>query len=150
VAIRVTITDLEELDESECWDLLAQATIGRLGLHFGAMPRIVPVNFALLGKNIVVRTAVGAAVTHALRDSVVAFQVDNADLATQDGWSVVAVGQATRVTDLPTLQQVDGFPLGRWAPGHRHCVTRIEPRLISGRRFVQRMPVGIPEAAADR
>src|ERR1700676_1087706 len=72
-AARVIMTDLEELEESECWDLLAQETIGRLGLHFGALPRIVPMNFSLFERCIVVWSANGAAVTHALRDSVVAF-----------------------------------------------------------------------------
>jgi hypothetical protein len=104
-------------------------------------------NFTLFDKCIVVRTVIGAAVTHALRDSVVAFQVDDFHLNNQEGWSVVAVGPATRVTDLSTLQAVDGLPTGPWASGHRHCVTRIEPRLLSGRRFVQRTPtMSIPRA----
>ena len=134
------MTDLEELDESECWDLLAQGTIGRVGLHFGAIPRIVPMNFALIDKCILVCTAEGGAVTHALRESVVAFQVDAFHLH-QEEWSVVAVGPTAKVTDLRTLQAVDGLLMGPWAPGDRHCVTRIEPGHISGQRLVQRSPV---------
>jgi|ERR1700681_845015 len=140
MAANVIMTDLEELDESECWDLLAQGTIGRLGLHFGAIPRIVPMNFSLLDRSIVVWSANGAAVTYALRDSVVAFQVDNFHLNPPEGWSVVAVGPSARVTDLRTLHAVGLLPTGPWTLSHRHCVTQIEPRLISGRRFVQRAP----------
>jgi len=140
MAARVTMTDLEELNESECWDFLAHVTIGRLGLHFGAIPRIVPINFTVFDKCIVVCTAIGGAVTHALRDAVVAFQVDDFHLNKPKGWSVVAVGPSARVTDLRTLHAMDGLPTGPWARGQRQCVTQIEPQLISGRRFVQRIP----------
>jgi len=143
------MTDLEEMDESECWDLLAHVTIGRLGLHFGAIPRIVPMHFTVFDKRIVVSTAIGAAVTHALRDAVVAFQVDDFHLNTPKGCSVVAVGPSTRVTDLRTLNAVDGLPTEPWTPCQRQCVTQIEPRLISGRRFVQRTStMSIPEGAS--
>jgi len=130
--------DLEEMDESECWDLLAQVTVGRLGLHFGAIPRIIPMNFALFDKCIVVCTAIGAALTHALRDSVVAFQVDDLHLNNQEGWSVVAVGPCARVSDVRTLQAMNELSTEPWPSAYRHCVTQIEPRLVSGRRFVHR------------
>ena len=140
------MTDLEELDESECWDLLAQGTVGRLGLHFGAIPRIVPMNFTVFDKRIVVCTAIGAAVTDALRDAVVAFQVDDFHLNNQEVWSVVAVGPSARVTDIRTLQAVDGLPTDP-ATRDRHWVTQIEPQLISGQRFVQRTSaISIPRA----
>jgi hypothetical protein len=140
VDTRAKMTDLEELDESECWDLLAQVTVGRLGLHFGAIPRIVPMNFTMFDKRIVVCTAIGAAVTDALHDSVVAFQVDDFHLNNHEGWSVVAVGPSARVTDLRTLNAMAGLPTEPWTPCQRQCVTQIEPQLISGRRFVQRTP----------
>jgi hypothetical protein len=58
------------------------------------------------------------------------------------------VGPSARVTDLRTLQAVDGLPARPWAPEQRHCFTQIEPRIISGRRFVQRMPtMSIPSTA---
>ena len=140
------MTDLEELDESECWDLLAQGTVGRLGLHFGAIPRIVPMHFTVFDKCIVVCTAVGAAVTHALRDAVVAFQVDDFHLNNQEVWSVVAVGPSARVTDIRTLLAVDGLPTDP-ATRDRHWVTQIEPQLISGQRFAQRTStMSIPRA----
>jgi nitroimidazol reductase NimA-like FMN-containing flavoprotein (pyridoxamine 5'-phosphate oxidase superfamily) len=146
MATRALMTDLEELDESECWDLLAHVTVGRLGLHFGAIPRIVPMHFTLFDKCIVVCTAVGAAVTHALRDSVVAFQVDDFHLNNQEAWSVVAVGPCTRMTDLRRLNAVDGLPTDP-TTRDRHWVTQIEPRLISGRRFVQgTSTMSIPKA----
>ena len=139
MATRALMTDLEELDESECWDLLAQVTVGRLGLHFGAIPRIIPMHFTLFDKCIVVCTAIGAAVTHALRDSVVAFQVDDFHLNNQEARSVEAVGPCTRMTDIRTLQAVDGLPTDP-ETRDRHWVTQIEPQLIWGRRFVQRTP----------
>jgi hypothetical protein len=41
------------------------------------------------------------------------------------------------MTDIRTLQAVDGLPTDP-ATRDRHWVTQIEPRLISGRRFMQR------------
>jgi len=140
MAARVTMTDLEELNESECWDLLAQVSFGRLGLHFGAIPRIVPMHFTVFDMCIVVCTAAGAAETHALRDSVVAFQVDDFHLDNSKGRSVVAVGPSARMTDLRTLHAVNGPPTEPRSPAQRQCVTKIEPRFISGRRFVWRTP----------
>ena len=104
------MTDLEELNESECWDLLAQVSIGRLGLHFGAIPRIVPMNFTVFDKCIVVCTAAGAADTHAFRDSVLAFQVHDFHLDNVKGQGVVAVAPSARMTDLRTLHAVDDLP----------------------------------------
>jgi len=103
-------------------------------------------HFTLFDKCIVVCAEVGAAVTHALRDWVVAFQVDDFHLRNHEAWSVVAVGPSAPVTDLRTLHAVNGLPTDA-ATRHRHWVTQIEPRLISGRRFVQRTStMSIPSA----
>jgi hypothetical protein len=58
------------------------------------------------------------------------------------------VGPSARVADLRMLQALAGLPAGPWAPEQRQCFMQIEPRLISGRRFVQRMPtMSIPTTA---
>ena len=49
------------------------------------------------------------------------------------------------MTDLRALQTGEDVPTEPWIPGHHQCVTQIEPRLISGYRFVQRtLSMSIP------
>jgi nitroimidazol reductase NimA-like FMN-containing flavoprotein (pyridoxamine 5'-phosphate oxidase superfamily) len=68
---------LETLDRAECLNLMATAPVGRIGVSIGALPAIIPVNFALVGANIVIRTVPGAKLDAATRHAVVAFEVDS-------------------------------------------------------------------------
>jgi nitroimidazol reductase NimA-like FMN-containing flavoprotein (pyridoxamine 5'-phosphate oxidase superfamily) len=47
---------LEVLSEEECRALLAQCEVGRVAITSGALPSILPVNFALLDGDIVFMT----------------------------------------------------------------------------------------------
>jgi len=133
------LPDLTILDPEECWAALERASIGRLGLHAGALPLIVPVQYALLAGAIVFRTFRGFNIGNAINNSVVAFEVGDTDFTTDEGWSVVAVGFADPVTDQETLDVSHGLSHDRWTPGESHGLMRIEPRIISGRRIVQRI-----------
>ena len=50
---------LEELSEPECLELLAQQTLGRVAIVVDGRPQIFPVNYAMYGDVIVLRTAPG-------------------------------------------------------------------------------------------
>src|SRR6187401_2874753 len=50
---------LEVLDRAECLRLLSTATLGRIGVQYGALPTVLPVNFVLDGCDIVIRTGRG-------------------------------------------------------------------------------------------
>jgi nitroimidazol reductase NimA-like FMN-containing flavoprotein (pyridoxamine 5'-phosphate oxidase superfamily) len=63
---------LETLDRDECLRLLATVPVGRIGLSIGALPAILPVNFAMVGSSIVIRTVVGSKLDAATRHAVVA------------------------------------------------------------------------------
>jgi nitroimidazol reductase NimA-like FMN-containing flavoprotein (pyridoxamine 5'-phosphate oxidase superfamily) len=47
---------METLDRAECLRLLEAATVGRIGVSIGALPVILPVNFAGGGGRSEIRT----------------------------------------------------------------------------------------------
>ncbi|WP_369134848.1 pyridoxamine 5'-phosphate oxidase family protein [Modestobacter sp. I12A-02662] len=87
---------LDEIPTDECYRLLTTQEIGRLGVNAEEYPLIVPVNLAMDGTTIVIRTRAGtrlAAAQHAR----VTFEVDEIDRRTRSGWSVLARGLAEEV-----------------------------------------------------
>ncbi|WP_198156489.1 pyridoxamine 5'-phosphate oxidase family protein, partial [Thermobifida cellulosilytica] len=63
---------LEVLTREECLRLLAQAPIGRIVFTDHALPAVQPVNFTMLGTDIVIRTSPESKLAQATRDTVVA------------------------------------------------------------------------------
>ena len=90
---------LELLTEADCLLLLAGAEIGRVGVSVGALPAIFPVNYRVENGQIFFRTGEGVKLRAALDHTVVAFEVDQANVDLQEGWSVLVVGMASEVAD---------------------------------------------------
>jgi nitroimidazol reductase NimA-like FMN-containing flavoprotein (pyridoxamine 5'-phosphate oxidase superfamily) len=126
---------LEVLGRDECLRLLAFATLGRIGFTSGALPTVLPINFHLDGDRILVRTGRGSKLDAALRNAVVAFEVDDFDPIYHSGWSVAVTGIATQITDPTELDQARQQPVARWAPGGEEAVIAISTELVSGRRI---------------
>ncbi|CNG77688.1 pyridoxamine 5'-phosphate oxidase-like FMN-binding protein [Mycobacterium tuberculosis] len=126
---------LEILDEDECRRLLERAEIGRIVFTHHALPAVQPVNFAVAGGDIVIRTSPASRLAKAAADTIVAFEIDEFDTAAETGWSVVAVGPARHVTDPADAAALEALPLRTWAPGERDYFVRIRPELITGRRI---------------
>ena len=131
---------LEILEEDECRALLARAEIGRIVFTHHALPAVQPVNFALSGDDIVIRTSRTSRLAKAAADTIVAFEIDEFDTAAKTGWSVVAVGPARHVTDAGDVAALEALSLRSWAPGERDYFIRIRPELITGRRIGDRAP----------
>lgn len=123
---------LEVLDRDECLRLLRDGRVGRIGLSSAALPVVLPVNYALSGDRIVLRTAQGSRLAAATANAVVAFEVDDLDRA-GDGWSVLVTGVAEEVTDPEERARCRALPLGPWGPGAERFV-RISTDIVSGRR----------------
>ena len=134
---------LEVLDRAQCLELLATATLGRLGITSGALPTVLPVNFWLDEDEIVIRTGEGTKLDAALRNAVVAFEADDFDPVYHSGWSVVVTGVAREVTDPERLAALARLPVARWAPVPDAHVLSIATTMISGRRL-DRAAVGAP------
>jgi nitroimidazol reductase NimA-like FMN-containing flavoprotein (pyridoxamine 5'-phosphate oxidase superfamily) len=123
---------LELLTEEDCRDLLASGVIGRVGISVGALPAILPVNYSVVDGDILFRTGEGQKLRAALDHTVVAFQVDHADPLSHEGWSVLVVGVAEEIFDVPGGLRA---PVP-WARGERDHLVRIRPEMISGRRLL--------------
>jgi nitroimidazol reductase NimA-like FMN-containing flavoprotein (pyridoxamine 5'-phosphate oxidase superfamily) len=113
---------LELLTEGQARGLLATGEIGRVGITIGALPAIFPVNYRLIDGSIVIRTASGSKMPAAAERAVVAFEVDDYQLADRSGWSVLDVGRAEVIHDVAmACKALDaglepGSPVRRRAP----------------------------------
>jgi hypothetical protein len=125
---------IELLDESECRRLLATVTFGRVGITMGALPVILPVNYAVIDGDLVFATSGGTKLRAALRNAVIAFEVDAIDPRTRTGWSVLAVGQCAELTDGPAYAAARAEGPVPFAAGRDHFV-RLIPEFLSGRRI---------------
>jgi nitroimidazol reductase NimA-like FMN-containing flavoprotein (pyridoxamine 5'-phosphate oxidase superfamily) len=135
---------LELLTEEEARGLLATGEVGRVGITIGAMPAIFPVNYRVIDGWIVFRTAPGSKMSAASQGAVVAFEVDDYQLADRTGWSVLAVGPAEVVHDLDMSFKVRDVGLEPLAGGRRTTIVRIQPTFVSGRRIVHDPLAGEP------
>ncbi|MDQ4069413.1 MAG: pyridoxamine 5'-phosphate oxidase family protein [Actinomycetota bacterium] len=127
---------LEPLTRNECFELLATATVGRVGLLVDGKPEILPVNYVVEDPAVVFRTADDSVLTQAALQ-VVAFEVDDIDEATHSGWSVLVQGVAHDVSSAidTTSEHLRRLALVAWAPGARHRWFRIKTDWVSGRRL---------------
>jgi nitroimidazol reductase NimA-like FMN-containing flavoprotein (pyridoxamine 5'-phosphate oxidase superfamily) len=127
---------LELLDEAECWNLLADGSVGRVGVTVGTVPAIFPVNFVIDGTSIVFRTGPGTKLAAAANNTLVAFECDQVDPITHGGWSVLAVGLATRVTAAEEIARLSNLGVSAWPGGNRDQLIRIPVEFVSGRRIL--------------
>ena len=125
---------LETLDALECRALLANHTVGRVAFTERALPAIRPVNYTLQGMHIVLRTRADGLAAR-LDGQVVAFEIDEVDLETQSGWSVVVTGTARVVRDFSELLRLDATASPTWVGGDHDTAVWITPGQISGRRI---------------
>lgn len=127
--------ELETLDERECYRLISPGGVGRLALATASGPAVLPVNYVVLDGAIVFRTApdtLGAA--HI--DDEVGFEVDRIDEAMSEGWSVLVVGRARRVTEPDEVERIRRqSPLRSWAGDERELYVRVDPATVTGRRI---------------
>jgi nitroimidazol reductase NimA-like FMN-containing flavoprotein (pyridoxamine 5'-phosphate oxidase superfamily) len=126
---------LEIRGRDECLRLLATRTIGRVGLTVSALPVVLPVNYWFNGEDVLVRTSWGTKLEAAMRNAVVAFEVDDIDRFEHTGWSVLATGKSRPVVDEEELDRLRHAPLARWAPQGREQLMAIDTRIVSGRRI---------------
>lgn len=133
---------LEELSRTDAITMLRSASVGRVGVTISALPAILPVNYEVLDEAIVFWTAAGTKLDAAVRNRVVAFEVDATDPHAKTGWSVLVVGRAHDVTDPVALDRAHALRLDAWAPGPLDRLVRIPLEIVTGRR--------IEAPAADR
>ena len=128
-------TSMEHLDRERCLHLLEVHAheVGRLAYVDRGVPTIVPVNYAMAGDRLVLRTAPGGKLDAAYRKARVAFEIDHIDLERAAGWSVVVHGWAETVTRTVAAAMFATTGLQPWVQLKPHWVV-IHPEEITGRR----------------
>ncbi|MFJ9346387.1 pyridoxamine 5'-phosphate oxidase family protein [Streptomyces sp. NPDC101237] len=125
-----------ELSPEECRVLLSTHGVGRVAVS-GAdgRPVVVPVNYEVVDETIVFRTAPHTVAARAA-ETEVAFEVDRVDDALSQGWSVLAVGRASVVTDPDAVRRFSRHAhTTPWAGGEREMWVSIRPASLTGRRI---------------
>lgn len=130
------LRDLSVLSREDCMRLLDSVTVGRIVFTARALPAVAPVNFAVVGGTVVLRTARGSKLDAAVAHSVVAFEADRIDVDRRAGWSVVVVGRADVVTDPDEIAMLDELDLQSWLVGELSHYLTVRPELVSGRVLV--------------
>jgi nitroimidazol reductase NimA-like FMN-containing flavoprotein (pyridoxamine 5'-phosphate oxidase superfamily) len=127
---------LGRLDRATCLELLASRRTGRLAYVARAgVPDVVPVNLALDGDRLLVRSGPGPKLQAAERGEVVAVEVDDLDEDTRTGWSVVVAGRARRLDTTEVAALRDDVLPEVWARGPRSSVIAIALTRVEGRRL---------------
>ncbi|MCU1538951.1 MAG: pyridoxamine 5-phosphate oxidase family protein [Humibacillus sp.] len=122
----------DELSVATCWQLLRQATVGRLAVVVDGRPDIFPISFVANHGSIVFRTAAGTKLTGSAGRPV-AFEIDGPGAT--EPWSVVVKGTAHEVRETAEAIEVLSLPLVPSHGGPKPRLMRIEPSSVTGRRL---------------
>ncbi|MGW7062697.1 pyridoxamine 5'-phosphate oxidase family protein [Streptomyces sp. NPDC054904] len=130
---------MEELSADEALQLLGTAELGRIVFTRHALPAVRPVNHVLDRGDIIIRVQDGSTLAALLTAQqgaavVVAYEADDIDPGEHLGWSVVATGYATAVTDPDEIERYVHL-LEPWAAGSTSGAIRIRPDLVTGFRL---------------
>jgi uncharacterized protein len=141
--------DPQSLSREQCLALVASVPIGRVVYTDQALPAVVLMNFVLDGDEVVIHTGSGSPLAAAIRNAVVAFQVDDLDSDATTGWSVTITGQAHLVDGGEEATRLARLPLCSWAPTKNGQFLRIPARHVAGRRLGRALPDALDEVAAQ-
>lgn len=121
------------LSETECWNLMSSAALGRLVTTVDGQTEIFPVNFVVQHKTVLFRTAEGTKLVSATINNNVLFEVD--DHNALEGWSVILKGIARSQRTDAEIDEAERAQLLPWTATVKQHYVRIRPLRITGRRF---------------
>jgi nitroimidazol reductase NimA-like FMN-containing flavoprotein (pyridoxamine 5'-phosphate oxidase superfamily) len=136
---------VEELDEAECLRLIAPGGVGRLAFIGSWDLTVLPVNFKFYNGAILFRTSQRGSTEEDLRTGIahaeyrVAFEVDELDPDSCEGWSVLVRGPAHHLDSEAERAQAAGADVVPWPSGEREHFISITPGRVTGRR-IRRSP----------
>lgn len=136
--MQISAAEPAELAPDECYALLRTVPVGRLVATEHALPLVLPVQFAVDGTALVVRTAADPRLVRATSDAVVSLQADRLDEELRFGWSVVVTGLSCPLTAPEDLLRATSLRLGTWSVSPSDNFVRISPGLVTGRRLRSR------------
>ena len=124
--------EIEILDRLECFRLLHEGSVGCLGLPSIGAPELRPVNYAIDGRSIVIRTGGGQILEAGRKGLPASLQIFGIDRLEHKGWSVLVSGKLSRLaTDRHNL----ALPLRPWASGRKDRFVGLSMLQTSGLRI---------------
>lgn len=132
----------ETLSRPECLALLAGQDFGRLALSIGALPRVIPIRYHVVGETIVLGVPSDPGVVAATDDAVIAFQVDRND-PDEESWTILVQGRTAAHVPGQTEDVVPESltpPGGAARPFHR---VRLRADLVEGVRWRSRSALDV-------
>lgn len=133
------MSQLHELTEDDCWDLItqetdAQAHFARVGWTGSTGPVVIPVNYVVHERSLWIRTSAYSAMAEEVDESLIAVEMDDIDAETHAGWSVLLRGSAAVIYHDHQVPEAvrDLHP---WASGARPLWVHLVPEHVSGRRL---------------
>ena len=127
------------LPVTQCWDLLAGVTLGRLVTSVDGQPEIFPVNYVVQRHTVLFRTAVGTKLVSTAINNRVLFEVDDHNVA--EGWSVIIKGTARSLRTNEEIEEAERAQVLPWTASEKSHYVRIIPEVVTGRRFRFGVPV---------
>jgi uncharacterized protein len=121
------------LSEDESWRLLASVALGRLVTTIGTRIEIFPVNFVVVRRTVLFRTAEGTKLISSVMADRVVFEADDHNL--MNGWSVIVRGAAEMLETPEDIAAAERAQLLPWTATVKRRYVRITPHEISGRYF---------------
>ena len=129
-------TTTHDLSREDCARLLRAGVAGRVAIGTPTGPHIVPVNYAVNGESILIRTTAYSLLGTYGRGAQLCFEVDQFDYELERGWSVVVRGRATFVSDQDELAELArSWEPRPWADGQRNLIVRIPWTEVTGRQL---------------
>lgn len=127
---------LRDLGTDECLALLSTHGVGRVAVTASdGRPAVVPVNYEVVDDTIAFRTAPDSLLAAAVGTEV-AFEVDHVDEPLSRGWSVLAVGPASVVTEADAVRRLtERAHTTPWAGGARDMWVSVRATRLTGRRI---------------
>jgi nitroimidazol reductase NimA-like FMN-containing flavoprotein (pyridoxamine 5'-phosphate oxidase superfamily) len=131
----------ESMNEAECLRLLGTGRLGRLVYSSRYGPMALPVEYRLHEGSIVFRTAEDTFTDEDLRTGIahaeydVAFEIDQIDLETRQGWTVLVRGSAHHVDTDAERASIISAGVEPWIEGEPEHVIRINPARLWGHRI---------------
>lgn len=107
---------LEILPTPECRELVKRQKVGRLGFVEGDQVTVLPVAYAVMDGQILIRTSTGSKLAAAVAKRPVALEIDDIDPRRHTGWSVLVRGHMSLVDDPEEIIQIDSAGLHTWGP----------------------------------
>jgi hypothetical protein len=129
------------MDEEECLRLVAQHEVGRIAYNGRYGPTVLPVNYRLHEGSVVFRTDRDSPLDEDLRTGIgeaeykVAFEIDDLDPASREGWSVLIQGSAHHVTDQGECEAVARAGVIPWPGGAKDLFICVRPTRVTGRHI---------------